>query len=259
MTMRSTLIVLAMFATLPGADAPAQGPATVETKPGDPPKTWLTAVSPLDGRHIQVFGWMEGTNVRYRPEDNPQLYGRAPKPAPATAQPPHAAAPTGVIADKLPNVKPGASWYGGNAPHRAEAGGLARKPDVFLTIIGPEAERRATVERLRRDPEFAQVADRMGDRLAINAYEPGNPMVAGVGLPANGRPDIVIQDATGKELNRHQADPGPVVLVAEIRKADPQYRPGLEPQADSDIPREVWLGLAGLAILFILRAKGHQS
>jgi len=171
-------------------------------------------------------------------QENTRIAAKAAKPAAKPATPaqspagPSSQFPTGVVAQKLPHLPPGGVWYGGNVGASksgtvgaTEDGG----PDVYLTVIGSEAERKAVVEALARNPELSSIVSAMGDRLAVHDYAPDEPMVADVGLPNGGRPDIVIQNASGKVQYRAKDDPGPTVLAAELRRADPHYNPANDP------------------------------
>lgn len=286
----STLILLAMIGQPPGQPARDSHPDAVVSKPGEPVKRWLDGTSPIDGRPCKVMGWMEGSVIRYYPADNPHLYATAPAPPPVGSKPkpapepvgskpkptpepvepkpaptappatgpkpttPAPTPPTGVLYDHFPKPLPGRAWYGGNTPNHASYGnGEPTRPDVFLTIIGTSEHRAKVRADMETDPTLAEVVRKMGDRLAINDYAADNPMIADVGLPAGGLPDVVIQNAAGKEINRHADYPGPAKLAAEIRKADPQYKPGGDLATEKKIDY-LWLGLGAVAGFLIIRA-----
>lgn len=175
-------------------------------------------------------------------------------------------ATNGVNLDRFPALGPGQAWYGGNVPETRGAIGATEQagPDVFLTVIGADADRKPVVESLQKDPEMSALAAAMGERLAVHDYAPDEPMVADVGLPDGGRPDVVIQDATGKVRYRARSDPGPSAIAAEIRKADPKYNPANDPngsefqffkdffnRAEDQAP--ILAALAILAAIFVWR------
>lgn len=185
---------------------------------------------------------------------------KRPKPSPGPEPDP----PTGVITEKLPQIQPGMAWYGGAPTPDFRPGidpvGAKGKPDVYLTVIGKDVDRNGVIKALDDDPTYRALKTQMGDRLAVHAYDPTNPMVTVVNLPAGGKPDVVIQDASGKELYRRAADPGPGAIVREIRKADPSYKPGggkLSGEQE-DWTYRIAGALAVLAILAALRGRSQS-
>lgn len=242
----------------PGADGPAPSPSRV--------KQWITTTAP-DGTPIRILGWMDGGKVQFDPAEYPQFATAKPTPAPtltlaATATAERNKIPTGVVQEKLPHVRPGAAWYGGNTPHPVGDSGRnttpAKKPEVYLTVIGSEPERSKFLASLERDSDYRDLAGRMGERLAVNEYDPSNPMASGVGLPAGGRPDVVVQDSGGAEIFRRPYDPGPKMVIAAIRKADPSYRPGLGDPV-STVPEWTLLAIGGVAAFAIYVALSNRK
>ena len=122
---------------------------------------------------------------------------------------------------------------------------------VHVTVIGKDAE--GIVKAWEADPGFASLKTAMGDRLAIQAFtDPEDPLVKNVGLPNGGKPDVVIQEASGKVVYRAKADPGPAVIVGEVRKRDPAYDPNKDPSGGltGDASKIVVWGVV-LAVLYL--------
>ena len=266
----SMLILLAMTGQPPVADRPANPPAVVSKPGAGVHKQWLVTTSPIDGRPIQVLGWYEGGQPHFDPRDYPQFAPATPPrpeptPTPTTraATAPAASAanpsnPTGVIVSKFPRIEAGHSWTGGNAPAFVVGDPADRptSPEVYVTIIGPKRERERAKAELSRSPEFAGVLRELGPRIAFEAYDPRNPLVADVGLPAGGSPDVVVLDATGKEIERFASTPSPSALAEAVRKADPDYRPGGRPllTRGTDLG-PFWIAAAVAAIFFIAQSR----
>lgn len=129
----------------------------------------------------------------------------------------------GVERDHFPAIAGSASKTWGSA----SASEKAVKPDVFLTVVGatgPEAD--AVLKKWESDPGFESVRKSMGGRLAVHAYPRGHAVIKGLKIEADGSPDVLIQHADGREAARFYTDPGASELVSQIRKADPDYKPG---------------------------------
>lgn len=238
------MITLAIFAALTTGQCGPGGCPPARYAPASPPALHILADS--SGKSWSspdpnwLSQWVSQENARIaalvaKPVAKPSPTDK-PKPAEDAAKSAVAQVerfpPTGVVTSRLPHVPTGGAWYGGNVP--APKSGVVGAtedagPDVYLTVIGPEVERKAVMDALSSNPGLADVVRRMGDRLAVHDYAPDDPMVADVGLPADGRPDVVIQDAKGKVRYRAHDDPGPVALMAELRKADPAYDPANDP------------------------------
>jgi hypothetical protein len=261
----SMLILMAMIGQ-PPAPMPAYPPAVV-SKPGEIERArqWLLATSPIDGHPIHILGWIEPGTIRFSARDYPQF---VPMPATATTSRPTTVPtgsvadfnkPTGVISSKFPPIHAGQSWTSSNAMGViGETKNEPNRPEVYLTIIGPKRERERVKARLERDPEFQAVSREMGDRLAVEAYDPTNPLVADVGLPDGGHPDIVVLDATGKECERFRDDPGPSILADAVRKTDPSYRPGGD-RGETGGMNLGWIAAGVIAGFFILRARSTKN
>lgn len=157
----------------------------------------------------------------------------------------------GVARDKIPKAR---EWYGGTADTKKVIGAGEAPQRLHVTAIGPGAS--AVVEGWRKDPEFRRIESAWGDRLAVQAFDdPANPLVADVGLPAGGSPDIVVQLGSGRVVYRAASDPGPGVIVGEIRKRDPAYDPAKDPSGGS-VPAggfrlAAWVGLVAVVALLL--------
>ena len=259
-----------------------------------PPRSriWVEAVNQVDGKIHLISCWLAADGKpRFDPREYPDFVAKSPSlvakpkanPKPAKLDPnprpdilsgPHPPQPAhrddwpfpekGVIESMMPRPVAGQGWYGGNVPKVIERGrepSKARPPDVHLTVIGTEPEQVAVRHALEADTNFQTLKTAMGDRLAIQYYGPTDPMVARVGLVDGGRPGVIIQDATGAERKRYHTDPGVIPIIAEIRKADPDYRPGREDEASSlGISGPAMLALAvGVGILVMLTAQQYKA
>lgn len=157
----------------------------------------------------------------------------------------------GVAHDKIPKAR---EWYGGTVSPTKVIGAGDAPERVHVTAIGPGAS--AALESWRKDPEFRRIESAWGDRLAVQAFDdPANPLVADVGLPAGGSPDIVVQLGSGRVVYRAASDPGPGVIVGEIRKRDPAYDPAKDPSGGS-VPAggfrlAAWVGLVAVVALLL--------
>ena len=240
MTGSTLILTVAMLAQPPTADRSAPRPTT------HPARQWLAVTDPATGQPIRILGWTGPDGcVQFDPQEYPLLARRRePMPAGPAGYP-----PTGVVMEKIPAVSAGQVWRGGNVGASVGATEQTdRPPDVFLTVIGTKEERRRAKAELDRSPEFQTVRAEMGDRLAVHYYDPDAVMVKKVGLPDGGHPDIIVQDATGGEVKRWHEDPGAEPVAQEIRKLNPNYKPGGKPAADAEGP---WVkaGVVGVAFL----------
>jgi hypothetical protein len=251
-------LTLATIGQLPAADRPAL-PRPVVSKPGEArAKLWLDVASPIDGHPMKILAWTEAGQVHFDPRDYPQLVpAKAPEPQlqePSAASPSNP--PNGVLFEKFPQVQAGHSWTGGNAP-QAVTGQVDKvtTPEVYVSIIGSKRDRDRVKADLARDPDFGKLMRDMGGRLAVEAYDPTNPLVAEVGLVNGGKPDVIVLDATGKEIARFADNPGAGPIAEAVRKADPSYRPGGGQHQPSGGIGPGWLALAGLALFAIFLSQ----
>ena len=239
------ILIAAMFAQLSSADSSPPNPAH------RPAKQWLVVTDPATGQPISILGWTgPDGRVRFDPQEYPQL-ARGPEPAHARPSP-GGYPPTGVVLEKIPAVSAGQVWRGGNI--QASIGASAetdRPPDVFVTVIGSKEERQRARAELERDAEFGQLRAAMGDRMAVHYYDPAAPMVKKVGLPDGGHPDVIVQDATGGEVKRWHENPGAGPVVKEVRKLNPDYKPGGKPVTEEEGP---WMkaGVVGIGFLITI-------
>lgn len=196
-------------------------------------------------------------------------------PAPQSVAAPKGATPAknyGVSFEYLPKVRPGQSWYGGNVDYHPSVGAKGEPPNrVHVTFIGSQVEREAARKDLERSPGFQRIAESMGDNLAVQDYGPESPLVSEIGLVDGGKPDVVIQQTKGgRVMFRAHNYPGADVVVSEIRKADPAYRPSDDPDgkaldmgidmnvlmAEYGITPEIIVGIAMTGVLLIAVHKG---
>jgi hypothetical protein len=126
-----------------------------------------------------------------------------------------------------------------------------------LTVIGPEAERKAVLADIA---SHAALAPYKG-RFVVQGYDPSHWAVQG--FVTGGKPTIYVQRPDGKVLHRQDDYRGPEALAAALRKVDPSYDPAKDPDATrpkglpfdaKDVPLWAWLAGAG-AVLLILSRK----
>lgn len=276
----STLILLATIGQLASGEGSQQyHPAATQAR------QWVDVLNPETGQPIRIAGWIGADG---RPRFNPLEYPALAAAIEAAGRPTTAPPPTpdpgpvpgkvgqgsypinGVVQSKIPAISAGQVWRGGNVIEEAGPGAEGRdkggKPDVYLTVIGSKEERARMRTRLASDPTFAAVRSTMGERLAVHDYPPGNPMVAKVGLPDGGKPDVVIQDASGGEARRWHEAPDPAEVVKEVRKLDPSYRPGGHGKEEGEPPNVLLYVLvpAGatvftLAMYFLITRGGRWN
>jgi hypothetical protein len=126
---------------------------------------------------------------------------------------------------------------------------------MFLTIIGSKEDCAA----VQRDLDTAPALKGVRDRVHLHCYQPSDPMVAKSGFVVTGKPTIYMQapGESGKVLHRQDEYRGPDALAEAIRKADPNYKPANDPDANSplasvkNLPPMLWviLGLGGLVYI----------
>lgn len=124
-----------------------------------------------------------------------------------------------------------------------------------LTVIGPDAERRAVLNDLETDPELSLFRD----RLLVQSYPPDHWAVAGAGFVRTGKPTIYLQAFDGAVRHRQDEYRGPAKLAEAIRRADPHYRPERDPDLNRPIvlphfhfPRMPGWGWAVAGILLLV-------
>lgn len=184
-------------------------------------------------------------------------------PAPDTAADdrPAPAQNFGLDLERIPKVPK--AWYGGNVEPPSGPrviGGPANR--VHVTAIAPTQEAAdAVVAGWRANPRFAALEAEYGDRIAVKAYAADNPIVADVGLPNGGNPDVVVQDSAGKVRLRAAADPGAERIVSEVRERDPLYSPSNDPTPDgpSELTRNPALLVVLGVLVFLIVRKGKWT
>lgn len=132
----------------------------------------------------------------------------------------------------------------------------------WITIIGPDAERKAILADLDTNPALAPYKG----RWRVQEYTPEQWPLQGVGFVTEGKPVVIyLQASAGQVLHRQDCYKGPEQLALALRKADPAYDPKKDPDltkpsSPSDalaaVPPIAWGGLAGiLGILFLGKRK----
>jgi hypothetical protein len=254
---------------LAGALVPAGcGPAGCSAPPREPALEWRR--HPVDpGRSylfrdgIQVAGY-DHESEEYRTYDAATRSWGPPTRPPWIREPEVAAAPRqgtpnfGVDLDRL---HAGEERYhlNGVPVSREQAAQVMTGntiPDdaarLRLTVIGDDGGRVA--QDLGNAPALAP----WKDRLVVQTYPPNHWAVAKTGFFTQGRPTIYVQTPTGKVLHRQDdyAD-GADGLARALRRADPNYDPKKDPDLRrsvgldlSRVPTPVWIGAAGLLLLF---------
>lgn len=180
----------------------------------------------------------------------------------------------GVERRKFEAIPDGGEWFGGNVPARSmrNVGATGQPPRrVHLTVIGPKDRRDSVMADLNASPGFNELVASMGDSLAVQSYDPADPMISEIKLSDGGNPDVVIQNETGRVKFRSHDYPGSARVISEIRRADPRYDPKKDPDGSKlKIPLEdflrnmpvideqtaIWIILGILAIAIILKKAG---
>lgn len=108
---------------------------------------------------------------------------------------------------------------------------------LHVTVIGEDSQREPVMKDIETNPAFADVRE----YIDVQGYKPGEWAVdPSLGFKA-GTPSIIVQSgksaadpAGGKVLYRVQDySKGPVSLAEAIRKANPSYKPELDPTGAS--------------------------
>lgn len=99
----------------------------------------------------------------------------------------------------------------------------------------------------------------MGDGLAVQSFAADNPLVANVGLPDGGSPDVVIQTESGKVVYRSHSDPGASAIVGYLRERNDDYDPRRDPSGGvaSGLGRVAFWG--AVAVVAVLLIKGRPQ
>ncbi len=151
----------------------------------------------------------------------------------------------GVDTDKIGKgyTKNGKPATRAEVMHALTAAGFDDASKIRLTVIGSEEQRKRVLADLDTLPAFAAHKD----RLLVQAYGPTDWAVAKSGFVTTGTPTIYLQSADGKVLHRQDDYPSAEALAEAVRKADPEYRPKLDP----DLNRPALAGGAAPILLVV--------
>lgn len=133
-----------------------------------------------------------------------------------------------------------------------------------VTVIGPEAERKRVVADLD-----SQAFAPLKNLFIVQAYEPTNPMIQGLGFVTTGNPTIYVQKPDGTVMHRQDSYDGPSKLATAIRRADPNYNPANDPDLAqppkpvgpgggfdlSRVPMWLWVVLGGSLLVLASNNK----
>jgi hypothetical protein len=128
-----------------------------------------------------------------------------------------------------------------------------------LTVIGSQADRQKVQEDFRNSPPLAGFRN----AVVVQDYDPKDWPVAQSGFVTVGQPTIYFQSPDGKVLHRQDdyAD-GPEGLATALRRADPGYKPGADPDKRKSpaidlthIPPLAWIFGAGALLVLLRRGK----
>lgn len=121
-----------------------------------------------------------------------------------------------------------------------------------LTVIGPDADRKAVLADIAKAP--------WRDSVLVQDYPPDHWTMR-VGFVTTGKPTIYVQTADGKVKHRQDDYAGGIDRLTEaVRKADPNYKPDADPDLTKNplIPANLpkWLPWAAGAVgLYLLLRK----
>lgn len=197
------------------------------------------------GLAVRVFGvkqsdgaveWEPGLNCNRKALSEAVARKQATKAAPKVVVPPVVSPEPPIKNFGLSPERMGKSAYTADSPEAkrfvSEAGGTDGK--MHLTLIGSVDECAAIVNDVATNPSMVGVRD----KLMIQDYRVGEWSVdPKLGFVDNGKPTILLQQARGPNdpkggrviYRAMDYSGGAEKLALEIRKADPLYRPDLDP------------------------------
>lgn len=129
---------------------------------------------------------------------------------------------------------------------------------LFLTVIGSKEDRAEFVRDWESNPEFRS----LHDKVHFGEFDRGDWQVSdGLGYAANGKPTILIQQASGRvDYRAYDYSGGAAGVAQALRRANPNYNPEKDPGPHNvpglDGDTHVILILSGaglLAFLFLPR------
>ncbi len=225
----------------------------------------------------QVALWRDGRQVgnyrfssrEYFPRRTSGDWGQPcapPYPPPGTVSPPGRVEADGTVnfgLDRTRIPSSGKHLLNGKEVGKEEllqAIGKPTLPDdsqwLCLTIIGPEAARKKVLSDLQSSPLLMP----WRDRIKVQDYAPDHWAVRDAGFVTTGQPTIYFQAANGKVLHRQDEYRGPEALSEVLRRADPAYRPQLDPDLNDPLSHvPPWLIYLGGGVLVFLLLKGEDQ
>lgn len=251
-------------------------PARYEWKPfDDDPEQWALT---LNGAQVGGYCSRDGEYRSFDAATRTWLARAVPPIPPPTPARAEIGQNFGVDASKFPKLQPGESIYTVNgkrvnaqqAYRLVEAGGTLTDDSakLRLTVVGTKEE----CDKVEGDLKTSPLLTPFKDKMLVQCYRPTDWAVAGVNLPTDGKPRIILQgppDKDGKAPVLHsQPDyDGPDGLAKALRKADPSYDPKKDPDLRhppllpglpdlAEVPPIVWL-VAAVGVLAALK-KGAK-
>jgi hypothetical protein len=174
----------------------------------------------------------------------------------------------GVMRERLAGNDERHSLNGDTVSAREALAAIGKLEDdsdkLRLTIIGPEAERRAVLADLESHPEL----EPLREGLLVQSYAPEHWAVADAGFARAGKPTIYLQAPDGTVKHRQDDYRGPDKLAEAIRRADPHYRPERDPDLNRPtlfpnfhfprVPGWAW-AVAGILLLIHISQRRNAS
>lgn len=134
--------------------------------------------------------------------------------------------------------------------------GLPADQDLLrVTVFGSESQRQRVVADLTRAPAGLR------DRFLVQAYPPTHWVANGAGFHVGGDPTVYLQAPDGTVLHRQDDyHDGAEGLYGAIRKADPRYVPGNDPDLRNGSSLEPWQWvIGGVCVVLALAWFRHTN
>lgn len=153
-----------------------------------------------------------------------------------------------------------------------EKGLPSDKDKPYLTVIGNDEDRNKVLGDLANSPALSTLAK----NFRLQDYAPTDWQVKDVGFVVGGKPTIYIQAVDGKVLHRQDVYAGPEKLAEALRKADPNYKPDVDPDLTKPkpilpslpslnfdflklVPSYIWAGIAALVAFSFARFTNKKA